>query len=60
MVDVAEMMTVMRMRWSLRKMTPKSRCCRTMEDETSHRVCQTRKQLKTNTHNDVVNTAQAR
>uniref|UniRef100_A0A0E0A9D6 Uncharacterized protein n=1 Tax=Oryza glumipatula TaxID=40148 RepID=A0A0E0A9D6_9ORYZ len=45
---------------SLRMMTLKSRCNRTVKDETSHRVCQTPGQLGTNMRTSVANTAQAR
>nr|BAD35433.1 hypothetical protein [Oryza sativa Japonica Group] len=58
--DALKMMTVTRSRQSLRKMTPKSLCCRTVEDETSCRVCQTWGQLGTNARNGVANTARAR
>uniref|UniRef100_A0A0D9YGN2 Uncharacterized protein n=1 Tax=Oryza glumipatula TaxID=40148 RepID=A0A0D9YGN2_9ORYZ len=40
-------------------MTPKSRCSRTVKDETSHRVCQTPGQLGTNPRTGVANTARA-
>uniref|UniRef100_A0A0E0BK79 Uncharacterized protein n=1 Tax=Oryza glumipatula TaxID=40148 RepID=A0A0E0BK79_9ORYZ len=39
--DTLETKTVTQSRWSLRKVTPKSRCSQTMKDETSHRICQT-------------------
>uniref|UniRef100_A0A0D3FU40 Uncharacterized protein n=1 Tax=Oryza barthii TaxID=65489 RepID=A0A0D3FU40_9ORYZ len=53
-------MTVMQSRKSLRMMTWKNRCCRTVEEETSHRVCKTRGLLGTNARNGVANSVQAR
>nr|AAL79733.1 hypothetical protein [Oryza sativa Japonica Group]BAD61736.1 hypothetical protein [Oryza sativa Japonica Group]BAD62355.1 hypothetical protein [Oryza sativa Japonica Group] len=58
--DALETKTVTQSRQSLRKMTPKSQCSRTVKDETSHRVCQTPGQLRTNAHASVSNTAWAR
>nr|BAD25209.1 hypothetical protein [Oryza sativa Japonica Group] len=58
--DARETKTVTQSRQSLRKMMPKSRCSRTVKDETSCRICQTRGQLGTNTRAGVANTARAR
>uniref|UniRef100_A0A0E0I4S0 Uncharacterized protein n=1 Tax=Oryza nivara TaxID=4536 RepID=A0A0E0I4S0_ORYNI len=58
--DALETKTVIQSRRSLRKMTPKSRCSRTVKDETSHRACQTPGQLGTNARAGVANTARAR
>uniref|UniRef100_A0A0E0A445 Uncharacterized protein n=1 Tax=Oryza glumipatula TaxID=40148 RepID=A0A0E0A445_9ORYZ len=46
--DALETKTVTQSRRSLRKMTPKSRCSRTVKDKTSRRICQTRGQLRMN------------
>uniref|UniRef100_A0A0E0NHD3 Uncharacterized protein n=1 Tax=Oryza rufipogon TaxID=4529 RepID=A0A0E0NHD3_ORYRU len=46
--DALETKTVIQSRRSLRKMTPKSQCSRTVKDETLHRACQTPGQLGTN------------
>uniref|UniRef100_A0A0D9Y1S0 Uncharacterized protein n=1 Tax=Leersia perrieri TaxID=77586 RepID=A0A0D9Y1S0_9ORYZ len=54
-VDVAETKTAT-IAAVVRKMTPKSRCSQTVEDEQSHRVCQTHGRLGTNAHNGVANT----
>uniref|UniRef100_J3MS52 Uncharacterized protein n=1 Tax=Oryza brachyantha TaxID=4533 RepID=J3MS52_ORYBR len=58
--DAQKTMTVRQSRRSLRKMTPKNRCSRTVKDKTSRRVCQTWGQLRKNTRNSVANTVQAR
>uniref|UniRef100_A0A0D3GU61 Uncharacterized protein n=1 Tax=Oryza barthii TaxID=65489 RepID=A0A0D3GU61_9ORYZ len=58
--DALETMTVTQSQRSLRKVTPKSRCSRTVKDEMSRRVCQTWGQLETNARNGVANTARAR
>uniref|UniRef100_A0A0E0G7W4 Uncharacterized protein n=1 Tax=Oryza nivara TaxID=4536 RepID=A0A0E0G7W4_ORYNI len=58
--DALETKTVTQSRQSLRKMMPKSRCSRTVKDETSDRVCQTLGQLGTNARASVTNTVLAR
>uniref|UniRef100_A0A0D9ZHS5 Uncharacterized protein n=1 Tax=Oryza glumipatula TaxID=40148 RepID=A0A0D9ZHS5_9ORYZ len=58
--DALETKTVTQSRQLLRKITLKSRCSRTVKDETSCRVCQTRGQLGTNARNGVANTVRAR
>uniref|UniRef100_A0A0D3GGE7 Uncharacterized protein n=1 Tax=Oryza barthii TaxID=65489 RepID=A0A0D3GGE7_9ORYZ len=58
--DALKKMKVTRSWQSLRMMTLKSRCNRTVKDETSHWVCQTPGQLGTNVRTSVANTAQTR